>query len=98
MTLEEAGEIVLRGNPWMPCPTCFAKGRRLIDGSQCVTCLGECYYLPVRTEEAYDLCGVDIPPRPGTIGFQAWEEIGIGFINTNSIQKLSLSSKEDPVE
>lgn len=98
MTLEEAGDIVLQGNPWVPCPTCYGKGTRRIDDSQCITCLGDRYYIPVRTEEAYDLCDVPLPPHPDTISFQAWEDVAISAININAIQKLSLSLREDPVE
>lgn len=79
LTLEEAGEIVLRGEPWEECFYCRGRGKRTItikddeaeggsrtESNPCSDCDGAGFFLPSKTEKAYQLVGVEVLPKPLT--------------------------------
>lgn len=59
MTREEAGEVILENEPWMPCPKCDA-----IDSSNCSRCAGYGNILDPRWIEASVLLDGESPPNP----------------------------------
>jgi hypothetical protein len=78
MTIEEAGEIVLKGSPWLLCAICLGTGRvkvepeerqekeREVDRVECWSCKGGGHFLPADTEEAYRMLAAELPPKPLT--------------------------------
>lgn len=75
MKIEEAGELVLGGKPWVRCVNCRGTGRlSLVDGYptesdlkiDCGRCSGKGFWLSNKAKEAYEMLDLEVPPRPMT--------------------------------
>lgn len=75
MTKEEAGQIVLEGNPWVKCITCAGTCKepgpidviKAASGTDhCKRCDGKGYSVPALIAEAYAMLGIELPKKPMT--------------------------------
>ena len=81
MIIEEAGEIVLKADPWAMCAICRGSGRLVqglpddkVPGTDdpktervpCWCCESAGFFLPPDVERAYQLLNSEIPPKPLT--------------------------------